>query len=734
MTFADEIDSIANTRFVLARLEPARFINDNLTSIGASLYTATFSDTIVSKIERSGTVLTEVSGTPSSDGEWNFDEATGLLTMYLSSAPDTTSNVIVLFFYLFYTTDYDRIFPDNVDSGVDRCWNGRLKDTPSFSQSAKNITTSAKITSSSSPLTIENTDREFNRLIDEPTKTSFKNKKIKIWVYVGDERKDLLEGTTTNIGIGTNVSIRFNDGFRSILDDPAYMGDSFDECVATSSKYTDIDPAHINRVIPLLVGHSTPVSFNSAQTEWTFADSKKTYKGVNISATGSNLTDNRSWVLCRIPAGQSLLSKSPSFVGSGTSLTAANSDLNTVRFDVTKGHGIVVGDRFQWVTAGTTYYGIVFKISDRFAAVGEDEVSAYSTSQFGGAFGFSSVVFPAIPNITLVRGSDYFQPFHRDYSVSITATSGGNQLVTVTLDNSFETIDTAGTGLNDTLSVRPGSEIQLQLTSDINTSSPTKSVDLTSSNNVSGADMIYHIETTGGNINHSSVLEDIFSSAGLSTNATSFSNAESALAADVYMTIPMVGENTYKPYNTYAEAILDSTFGIAYLDSNNDVNYNLFDSNGSQSVSADDNNILKGSFSTSISYADITTEIQLENKHVGDEVTEKAGTSDIITSDVAKYLHQAEDRLVINHILADLAPVVGSGLQITKKLEWLQSPVITYKFSTATDQLLSEIDQRTTIVSSDVLGDSDTSTENKVISYTKGIDKTTITTIDVTEL
>ncbi len=101
MTVAAQAAKASTERFTLVRLEPARHVSTELVSQGSGVYTLVY-DRPIERVTRNGNALTEVSTVTNND-EWHYDEATTTLTVKLASAPSSSTNVIVIFFYVFLT-------------------------------------------------------------------------------------------------------------------------------------------------------------------------------------------------------------------------------------------------------------------------------------------------------------------------------------------------------------------------------------------------------------------------------------------------------------------------------------------------------------------------------------------------------------------------------------------------------------------------------------------------------
>lgn len=144
MSIATEKLKQSSDRFVLVRMEPARYIGADLVSLGGGIYRAVFDHPYdVSKIERNGTGLTRVD-TLAGNNQYTVTDDNKTITVQLASAPNIDSNVIVLFHRLYLTTSKGRYYPiDPLSaesaSNAMRFWEPRLQRAPQIEESFSNI-------------------------------------------------------------------------------------------------------------------------------------------------------------------------------------------------------------------------------------------------------------------------------------------------------------------------------------------------------------------------------------------------------------------------------------------------------------------------------------------------------------------------------------------------------------------------------------------------------------------
>ena len=744
MAFSDEIQKVSSERFVIARLEPARFINDDLSNPSSNVYTTTLTGFIVSKVQRSGADLTEVADTPNSNGEWNFNESTGVLTIYSTSAPNTTTNVFVVFHYLFYSTDYDREYPEDVTSGDTRLWQGRITKVPSVSQSIKNGITSAQITSSTSNLSLANADDSFQSYLG--LNDSFANKSASSWMVVNNQIQKIFEGKITAISAqGENVTINLNDSLNIILNEPAYLGEDVEDVVASTSKYSNLRKSDIGKPIPIIYGRSSKYNLTQASRQLStdiaiafgyrsYLDYDSPFKGINTDTTTSSPLA-KNWDLCRVPIGVNLYSKtfdSGDFPQNVTfeEIQRQNSAVSETQLGVVSRGGIVlsgfdydieIGDTMQYTHSGTDYDAVITGI--QFSTT-PDETTIYFVSEqvtTSSPLTITAAEITANPSIVIwnsgasetydhgvrLKRDAFILIPNRDYTWSY-ETLNNSKLIKVALTSTWAS-----------------TEIHIDnLTPDIS-AADRKTFFVTSSSN--DMELVYKIHTDDALSNHSDAVKHIVESNGLSTESTSFAASQSDFDADVQMSIPLAGETSYSPLKTYIEIIMRSALSTIYSDSDSKIVYKIFEAPSTGGTFIDEN-IFTKPLDASLDYRDITTSYRWFNNNVPHYgiYTNSYITDATSQNYVAQHLHQTSKSEDIEHVLRDITKDSRYLLYVDVK----KNRFVTYSFVTTSINLLTDILNDIDLNDSKIFG-SDVQVDTKVISYTKDSDETQITVTDL---
>ncbi len=253
MTFASELDKPASYRHTLVRLTPARYVGDDLVSEGSGIYGMTFHYPIA-RIERNGTALTEDAAAPTVNDHWYHDESTGDLDIKLSGAPSGSNNIIVIFYYLLYTSTEDTVAHETpTDSATAmRQWEPRLLGEPSFNQSLSDVFFGV-FTVQPSSLALNNADAAFQAYLTRYD--SFYNKAVDCWIDVNGEVAKVFSGVVVDLSVSDTVSLTVHDAFEK-LTQPAFMGDDFDEVFYLTSTYAGMGEEHHLKPCRYVVGHS----------------------------------------------------------------------------------------------------------------------------------------------------------------------------------------------------------------------------------------------------------------------------------------------------------------------------------------------------------------------------------------------------------------------------------------------------------------------------------------------
>ena len=688
MSIVTEKVKLATERFLLVRLTPGRYIEPAFLS--GSTYQQTFSYPIA-RVERNGVELTLVSSL-ANDDEYTYDESTGLLQVQLAAAPDPDTNVLVVFYYLFYTGTVFRAIsedPENTATTV-REWQPRLSNYPVVGQSFSNILAGI-FTIADTSIDIINHDGSFQAYLTDDD--SFYNKAVDIWLCISDVSniQKIFTGTVNRIAITqTLVTLEVVDSFNK-LKQPAYMGDTVDESVyrLAVSSFPDLDPKHNDVPVPYIVGNysryqtrtKTGVPSGAPSAYEVFVGSEASC--TNYSTTTSTTT-NRQWGCCR----QKGAVATQSF-----GAVQANLDTGTgfrfVRFASVA--NVQIGDTIKWTEAAVDYYGIVNYIgSFTYSSVVYNVIFSDPSGTFTNASTVANLksfsTFIEAQNETL----SFVQPrYGRDYTVSEVATSGGNNYVSLTFVNNFEASHAGFT------KVEPDFQ------------------------------RVYFRTSNATVQKHGDILKEIMSKVGLSTSASTFTAADAALPVACRFHIPNFDEVAADTYLKYCQDVLESTLGYLKINSSFEVEYNLLTAPTSTDV-RDSFLMIDAESSCEIEYQDIATKIIGYNPHndSGDAIVDANTPSASADNFKARYLHGIVNVNRFRHVLEELTSKISDHIGI-KSMRSAK-----YSFSTATQDIDTELGTDLQMENKILLGQS-TATDVKVISIEKSPSKIFIKASDL---
>lgn len=676
-------------RFLLVRMEPARYILPTLDA--SSIYQTTF-NLPLSKLQRNGVDLTLVT-TISNNDEYTFNETTGILRVKLASSPNDTSNILIAFYYLFYSGSKFRYFANQTPTDtttVLREWKPRIENYPSFLFSFDEIIAGVFSINSTS-LILLNSDKDFQQYLT--IEDSFYNKNVDIWICINSTENILnaYRGHITSIKLNQNrVNLSIKDSFQ-LLQKPCYMGDTEAECYFRKENFADLEPTKEGLPIPFILGRLSryrTIANNESVSGipgYKILDHEGLYQAActYYDVVVSDST-NRIWTLCRANS-FGFASVSPYDSGAGVRSVDVG---GYVYLYFTGLHSCYIGD--TWL--GHTHYGLVVHVGD-FTYLGNtynlivkstDAIVHTNNSYFTQHFAI------------IVRQDqvNYHIRATNGFTVSTTATTGGNLLSKITFLNGFETTFGLPRSLNPNID-----GVYYRVSTVISDSST--------------------VDT------HSSSLSDIVEKSGLTVNASSFSDAYTDLPVNVRFSIPNFDESKFGTYLSYAQDILKSTLGYLKLNSDYEVEYHLLSAPTSSSV-RDENNLLRDNTDIEIDYSDITTKVVAYNPHMDYEEALDAANSPSESSENLKsvYLHGIVNTDRLRHVLDDISSRIDAhiGIKSQRKAK--------YSFSTATQDIDTEIGDDLTIQNTIVLG-----TENeqnlKVISVNKSPEKTSIEALDL---
>lgn len=606
MAYSDVRDNQSSRKFSLIRLEPARYINDDLTDNGDGTYSITLSNFVISKIEENGVALT-LSTSTLAQGEYSFNESTGELTIYPNNAPSST-NAIIAYYYLFYTSQRARTVSENPEDNTTstRDWLARVRESPEITQSIVNIE-NGFFEISSSQLTIINDNQEFNTYLSD--NDSLYNKEVRVWFCIDsvDNIKKAFIGKITNFSLGPREILLNIEDNLSAVSQPATMGDGRQYTYWGEADWPNMQTEKAGTVIPFFFGRTSRYqTLSNSKSDLANAvklDPESLYFSV-CTDFNSNIqnTNNREFGCGRIPGyglQQTIHSIQTSYHGSS----------NYTRFTIATHSSIFVGDN-GLVDGPSAEYGQVIYVDSTNSYVYCEKMSAQNYTTFS-LNGLSVVVTQTSVNYYPIEG--------KHYNVLTQSTDAENSYVYFQFVNAFET--TLG---------------------GMSTLDPTQH------------SVRFRIKPNHDYATHGECLKYMLSKVGgISSNSTSFSTADSDLVTNVAFSMPNFDEIDFDRYTKYFGDVLSSTFGYLRLNEDFEVEYKLFNT-PSDSTSITNHDILFDEYNVVVDYKDVVNEIIAYNPHYNSiEHSSQSGVS--AKSVKAKYLHGIDKTIRFRHVLESMS-------------------------------------------------------------------------------
>lgn len=664
----------SSDKFLLVRIEPARCLNSSLTLDSGSIYKADFFYNL-SKVLVNGSTYTKVNGIPTAN-QYYFDETTGEFKIFLSGAP-SNSVVVIAYYYLFYTGNRFRVLGKDPEvPTVDlREWEPRISSPPTITQDIKNVLNGI-LSISNSSLTIINNEDYFEQYISD--NDSFYNKSILVWQCLDstDNIKKIFSGKITSLSVNkTSVTFDIKDDLAS-LQSPASMGDS--EIYFTNDYFTNVDPNKEGAPVRFIFGTSSRYK-TIASPIGTLADAQRLDPEFMNEAVCTNFTNdistsnNRDYGICRVGAnGFEVFGFTPSSVD--------NSDPDYTRLTGTSAEIIkfTIGDTFSTSGSGTYYARVLF--------VDRTNNFLYCT-KMASFIVTDSVISNNCPSIVIEEDSnDYYPLYGRDYTASVSTTSGGNKLLEITFVNNFE----AALSMN---TLNPQSMI-----------------------------VTYKVKPERDDQLHGKVLNSLLTSAGLTINSASITAANTSFPVNAAFSIPFFDEQDYSQYYKYIQELLQSTLGYIFLNNSFEIQYDLFSTPTSTSE-VSEGDILINSYSIRVDYNDIVTLIVGYNPHFSSsEYIDKSSAS--ASNPISGFLHGLQKTTRFRHVLEDFSTKINDHINLRSQryAEYIfKTKQLNYLSQIGDDYLLTEVG----------LPSQSSSRSIKILSTSKSTDQTSIKASDL---
>lgn len=680
-----------STRFALVRLTPARLVNDDLSLVSGAVWSMTWPEAFddpraVTFEDSNGGVNdgTEVAGTPTNPFEWNYNTTTRLLSVRVLVAPTSASSSVVVYHHVYFTGEKYRHFHlDPLDTGTDiKEWQPALLNYPNVKQSIKNIFEGVFTIAPTSVRIVDNRDEiNFQQYLTDAD--SFSNKDCRVWQVIKTDTEEAIQlayqGKIAAVRLdGRSITLDVRDDFNK-LTEPALMGDSEEEAyfLNQSASYpvmhTVKDGMPVRMHFGTKSGH-TDESFKSFNISLPVHMHSAVCTSYDQDLSG---TVNRDWGICRIPAGQSLRMRS-----FGT-LTAATVTGGILWVGTASGHTYEPGFSFKITETGEEYYVYVLYA----APTGSDNIIGIINTAVGG----TSVHIGAIdtnstyahnnaPAIQILRAGGngdhpHFFAYGRDFTFSTSTTSGGNTYVDITLidDIEDELWNITGTALD----------------SSTNPINPTVH------------DMRYKVQMVD-ETSHAEAMKNMVNAAGLQTQGSTFTQADSDLTADVAFSIPAIGQKDYKPYLEYIGELAKSTLGYLLVNDSLRIEYHVVTGPPTGSETRDGITIIDGTISLDINYKDIIYKFTTKNPELNNYFDNTSSTShkQVKRNSKARHLHGIDTAIIFEHVLTRFDNLID----IHSELRGGRRAI--YSWTTATEDVDTVIGDEITLDNDIVAGDS----------------------------
>lgn len=756
MTFALEKEKLASERYVLARITPQRALHPlDVVQLSGYLvgYVSYDEITAPERMQYFDTELTKVTGTDENDlsgGQWLHNASNNRIYYNLTGLmifPFILSNQDLFFQYSLYYTNRgtDQINPFDLPEQVNTIYKNRIVQSPTTTQSIRNVITDFRLTSSSSQLVIANVDNDFNKYVTDSD--SYSNVVCTVWTRINNEDTKSFEGLVTGLSIGLErVSFGLQDNFSLALEKPCYYGDSQEKVVGNITEYPSIRASDIGRPVPIILGWATPRTNTYGQDvpDPSYGVYRLMYDMASdhpLKTISTNTGTSRTHLLCRYDIGRTLYTKTSGFTAmlSATPFTTLYDEvydpgkttlLRTVySFEYNQTSvpdGFEIGQHIRWTGAGTPYHGLIVGIRRPALPSPTKILINVLTNNVTGASYAPAVVTSIEPTpwVQISQGGRIAHPLPGvDFTVS-EETLTNTKMLKLTFVSNFER--------KCFLSVNRSRNQDNPFESDSGGGPEEIMNALTVADDVLFSFKFELNSTQSGNWNHSDVLKRIVEGSGFTVNAASFAATKSALSSETLCTIPYADSiNELDPVSQYIEDICQNTSSIIYYEPvTNEIYHKLLVAPAANANVIDNDLIINGSVAVDIDYRDILERIDSVNVHIPVDTTVYPSINQArnvtIKNNAVNGFYQSNKRASVRSVMRNI-----NGLSRLSVLLALRSKrFLTYTYDTATNDIDREIFSDITLVTPKLLGG--ISSDNlKVIEYSRNENRTSIKVTDL---
>ena len=692
-------------KFILARLNPARYISDDLVLSAGTTYNVTVPFISVNRVKVNGTEYTKVSSGANAN-EFVFDESTKLLSINLGAA--LTTQRVIAYHYLFFSS-LDNVSAQEEPLGLTGStfvWRNRIKNDPSLGVDLSNVI-QGYIKTSNINLDLENVDDYFDTFLG--LNDSFSKKEVKVWHFLDSAENISLfyTGNVNGLVSGRTLAVNTDNAFQN-LEQPAFFEGNPEHAVYDKEfdpVYTDIASENYGKPVRQIYSTVSTHEEIEQSYEGIVADQviedgfdefapifRDTYEAINTSEVGDSFATgtNRNWGIYKRDTRVSATDQNHS------------ETMGTVTLTDPFTYSIVVADSTKYRLSDSVFFNSTIDISNS-AVVRVINSATLITVKIG-----TGGAVPATSGLIIRR--EISAVFLYDPALSAKVNLGWEYWMYLV----------EGTHFNRLLSLT-SNYVSILLDSTLDTFfrypvDPFNAPPLYPASSISRDCKLYFRRWSKDDYNHGTVVQTLIENTGLTVNAASIT-AANLTVKNLSFSIPFKGESQIKSTRYYLEKIMQSTGGYLSINSDNEVEYHLIDSPTSGDTKTS-NEVMDNTFSKNIIYKDIINEITIRNDHnyITLDPVDTKNNNKVIDSQ-SQELHDFVSTEAVDHVLEDGSLISSEYLNLRKERRQL----ITYQ---------SKIDA-TNIVGDDITYNIKNETnDNTIIKVSKDSKKQIITTTD----
>ena len=687
MTFATESTNSASERFMLVRIQPRKFMGVG-TSIGGNDYTFALSDDILLEtIHVNGEI--EIDGT----------HLNGVLTVNSATDLSNAANIVTIDHNIFVTGTTTRI-TSSVFGLPDGEWKPLIAEYPQFAQSMRNI---AEGTFSLSNTTIDliSVDRWGQSLLGE--NDSLSKAPVSVWVCIDtlETHRKIFDGEVSQVSYSYGkLTLNISDTFSKLKDSASFGTYEDTHIYRNSSLATYPDAEDEGSAAKIVIGKSSPFSLGYGQ---------------HPAPIGNPYSKHY-----HVTGGIKLVKHDYDSYNSG----------NTVNFFVARFIGTAL-KKMYFGTVTRCYREYSYNVNNTLGLAVYVKVYHVQCSNFlNGEIGdclpsglpgvdASKMYITNNQNYTGPDGQTYqFSCVTQEFLFVTSARSASSLQANPTLvDNSYESYSVYRKNVNainfiGDVGVTASSHDVFYYIHKFNGYVVPNVVSLGTYNGMNlsalyitinfgspGLTDLFNIQevnhqnlycrfSSNESVTHGEALQLIVESSGMSVNSTTFDDADTALSANVSMTLPANDATQFGSYLDAAQSITSSTLGILRVNEDREVEYELLDNPTGLTTDGtrDTVNMLSGETSSNIEYQDIYSSIEFSNPQLKNvDAIKGTGPNAVIESAKVKQLHRVDRTKTVEHVL--------ESIQDRKEAiaGYFGAPTVEYSLSTSSEDLASSI-------------------------------------------